>query len=448
MVENKVYTIQEITDTIDGNIQSIGEISVIGEITDNPRPYPGSGHYYLQITDGRNVFNFNVWASKVASIDLLAKGKLSKGMKIIITGTIHGYGPRSNYSLWCTKIEEAGVGDEKTKLDNLIKRLKAEGAFERPKKTLPKYIKKVAVVTAIGGAVIHDIESSLISKFPDTKILEYDCKVTDPESIAVQIKNADKSDADTIIFGRGGDSSFNLSVYNDERVIRAILDCRKPVISAVGHQEDHPLANDMADISVGTPSKAGQCITDNNEETLGIIFDFRTRINNDYWNYINDKKLILANITNSIEKNDPIHRIRIYEQNVKNFKVKISKDVWNIIENKKLGLENMKSIPVKYHALLEEKKRPFDYLKPQITPRYQELVKSKHQDLLGVTREISNLNPLEVLLRGYSATYSGKNIVRSIEQVTQGDPVTIRLSDGIVNAVVESTEKMGLERKQ
>ena len=258
MAERKVFSVIEITRYIKSKLEgdfALRNVKISGEVSDCKEDK--KGHIYFTIKDDAAVMSCAMWMSKrSAGLDF----KLEKGQHIVVTGNIGVYERWGDYRLYADKIEKEGVGRLFEELEKLKLKLRAEGIFDGShKKPIPRYPKKIGIITSRTGAVIEDIKRTAREANPYVQLILYSAIVQGADAAATLIrgiKRFEEEGVDTIIIGRGGGSTEDLWCFNDEKLARTVYSCRIPVISAVGHQTDRTLVDEVSDLSVATPTAA------------------------------------------------------------------------------------------------------------------------------------------------------------------------------------------------
>ena len=319
--------------TLNTQIKSLLETTFInvyveGEISN--LTYHNSGHIYFSVKDSGSTISCVMFKGNAKYL----KFRLEVGQKIVINGTITVYTPRGSYQLMCNKIEPSGQGALALAYEQLKQKLKAKGYFEQSrKKILPKYPKKIALVTSATGAAIEDMKKVALHRWPLTQLILIPTIVQGENSkydIVESIKYADSLDVDLLVIGRGGGSIEDLWGFNEEIVAHAIYECKKPVISAVGHEIDFLISDFVADIRAATPSNAMEIVLpDINEhrmyiDTLSLDIESRTK------NIFSQKETELKSMFKLFEQNSIetkfkfiSEQINILKQNYKNYLIQI-----------------------------------------------------------------------------------------------------------------------------
>ncbi len=268
------------------------QVYVQGEISN--LTYHSSGHIYFSIKDESSTISCVMFRGNAKYL----KFALEVGMKIEISGNITVYAPRGNYQLLCNKIEPAGKGSLALAFEQLKQKLENKGYFNREiKKPIPKYPKKIAIVTSPTGAAIEDMKKVASHRWALVEFVLVPTLVQGSEAgfdIAKSIQYADNLSCDIMIVGRGGGSIEDLWAFNEEIVADAIYQAKTPIISAVGHEVDYLISDFVADIRAATPSNAIEiALPDMNEHRM-----YLDSLSSDYENTL--KNLILNKEQNVI----------------------------------------------------------------------------------------------------------------------------------------------------
>lgn len=331
-----VLSVSEITGLIKQTLEdNFSEVNVIGEIS-NFKAHV-SGHWYFTLKDSNAQVSCTMWRG----INNYVFFTPLDGMKVIIGGRVTVYPPRGSYQIDVRSMKPAGVGELQAAFEKLKQKLAAEGLFdEQFKKTIPKFPKKIGVVTAIDGAAFQDMKSIAARRYPLVEILIASCKVQGEgaaEEIAKNIKLLNQQkDIDLIIVGRGGGSLEDLWAFNEEVVARAIFDSRIPIISAVGHEIDFTISDFVADLRAATPSAAMELATPNKDELFAFIDEFSY--------YFPEKMLeIISNYREEITKSVSSYGFRIPQDLISNKSQQLDSLVYRFqsnYENKLLAVNN------------------------------------------------------------------------------------------------------------
>ena len=397
-----VLSITQVNEYIRGILDRDGllaNIAVRGEIS-NYKMYP-SGHHYFTLKDEGGALKCVMFKANAMRM----RFRPENGMKIIAMGKVSVFPRDGAYQLYCAAMMLDGVGDLHAAFEQLKAKLGSMGLFDPShKKPIPKAPGIIGIVTSEAGAAVHDMLRILHKRYPLTKVRLFPVRVQGveaPGEIAAAIRYANYHNlADVLIVGRGGGSMEDLWAFNDERVAYAIYESRIPVISAVGHEPDVTISDYVADLRAATPSNAAElAVPDQNalRQTLDAMSDAMASALN---RQIKTNRRHLQTLSQSRSLTSPL----------------------GYLEQRKDSLSNMQT------RLLAAQNR------------YLSL---RRQHFVGYTAKLDAMSPLKVLSRGYAmAQLEDGNLLRSVNQVKQGDKATISLGDGTLETqILEVKEK-------
>ena len=417
-MEEEYISVSELTDHIKKLLNSdsyLKQVYVRGEIS-NFKRY-SSGHCYFSLKDEGSVIPgvmFYGYASKL-------KFEPENGMKVLVRGYVDVYKSRGNYQLYAQRIIEDGFGELHIAFEQLKKELKEAGYFDESlKKPIPKFPKKIGVVTAATGAAIRDIVTTIKRRWPLCEIILFPSLVQGnlaANNIVRQIFVADKEfDLDTLIVGRGGGSIEDLWAFNERIVAKAILACETPVISAVGHEIDWTIADYVADIRAATPTAAAEIAVPDIKEISSKVYNLDSRAKNVMAKQLNDNLEKFERIKNRPLFRNPymIHERKTMDLDfIKGRLVSSSKEM---IHSNQMRLSKVKSSNV--------------FRNPQSILDKKTINLSRNIDKLKV------LNPLLTIQRGYAVARSKGKVVSHAKDLNKDDEVELQFKDGKVNTRV------------
>ena len=376
---------------------ALQRLCVKGEVSNCK--YHSSGHIYFTIKDKASQLSCVMFSTYRKNLGF----RLQEGQNVIVQGNISVYERDGKYQMYAVGITQEGAGQRYEEYEKLKKRLLAEGLFDDSRKRqIPKYAKKIGVVTAQTGAVIQDICNVSHRRNPYIQILLYPARVQGEgahRTIIRGLQYFDTTDVDTVIIGRGGGSMEDLWEFNQEALAYAIAKTHKPVISAVGHETDTTIADFAADLRAPTPSAAAEL----------AVFSWRE-----------------------------------FEMGLKEFRYSLNWQMENILQLKKMKLKQYETILG--HAgpkdMLAQKRMELGEFADQL--QYiieQKLLSAKHQMELYI-EELKGLSPLYKLQGGYSyvSDLDGNNI-RSVQGLKEGQQVRLTMADGKAVAEVREIAK-------
>ena len=375
----------------------LNRIYIKGEVSNCK--YHTSGHIYFSLKDESGSIACIMFAGQRSGLAF----KMQDGQQVIVLGSVTTYERDGKYQLYAKEIILDGAGLLYEKFEALKRELGEMGMFAPEyKQPIPKFAKKIGIVTAPTGAAIRDIMNISARRNPYVQLILYPALVQGDgaaASIVEGIEMLDKHGVDVIIVGRGGGSIEDLWAFNEEPVARAIFNCRTPIISAVGHETDTTIADYVADMRAPTPSAAAEL----------AVFEYQA-----LENYLEELHLKL--------KKALYQKLQIERMKLERYRIKM-----NYLHPKmKLREKQQRSVEIeqKLRNIMEKK-----------------LNLAKQRLAIQIER-MKGASPLAKLNQGFSYVSSENgNVVKSIEQVQLEDKLTIYMTDGIVKAKVEDTMK-------
>ncbi|NQY20616.1 MAG: exodeoxyribonuclease VII large subunit [Campylobacteraceae bacterium] len=330
--------------TLNNQIKSLLETTFMGAYVEGEisnLTYHASGHIYFSIKDESSSISCVMFKGNARYL----KFNLEMGMKVLISGSISVYTPRGSYQLMCTKLEPSGQGALALAYEQLKSKLQLKGYFDSSnKKTLPKYPKKVALVTSGTGAAIEDMKKIAIHRWPLVEFILIPTLVQGDGSacdIVQGIKIADKLACDVIVVGRGGGSKEDLWSFNEEIVCDAIYEANTPIVSAVGHEIDHLLSDFVADVRAATPSNAIEIILPDINEHRMYLDSLRNDLSSTFRYSLEKKENEIINYKKLYEQNSISTKFTFVESEINILKNNFNKFFEQIIYNKELVKENL-----------------------------------------------------------------------------------------------------------
>lgn len=396
----QVYTVSQVNSYIKSIIAReyvLGSIIIRGEISNCK--YHSSGHIYFTLKDAGSRIACVMFAGSRRSLTFT----LADGMSVLASGSIGVYERDGKYQLYVSSIVKDGVGILYDRLEKLKEKLSKEGLFnDIHKKPIPFYSDVVGIVTASTGAAVRDIVNIAKRRNPYVKLILYPVHVQGDEAaeeIAHAIAELDKLSPDVIIVGRGGGSFEDLFAFNEEVVVRAVYECKTPIISAVGHEVDTALSDYAADLRAPTPSAAAELAVCE----IDSVFD-----------KIEDCKRTL---------------VRLMEK-----KLEFSRSKLEFYETH-----------MKYHRpdeMLRQKRQFVSDMWDRLDGIISLTLERRKTKLMALSDKLNVLSPLNRLSGGYAyVTDENGAPLKSISKVKSGDDVIINISDGKIITTVNEVKE-------
>ncbi len=397
----------EIKELIEANLDSV---CVCGEVSNCKAA--SSGHVYLTLKDETAQLSAVMWRTAAGKLPF----RLQDGMQVIAMGAIEVYPARGSYQLIISRLFPQGVGALELALRQLKEKLAAEGLFalER-KRPIPRLPRRIALVTSPQGAAVRDMLQIITRRWPSANIVIVPVAVQGPNAapeIAAALGYVHLiPDVDVVICGRGGGSLEDLWAFNEELVARAIVACRIPVISAVGHEIDVTIADLVADVRALTPSEAAELVVPNHADVLAALDGARGRLAEALKQRAIRARLRLDALASRPVLKNPGQRIRQLMESVDDLDDRMQRAIRQRVEHAK-------------------------------------------QNVTGIAQALDALSPLGVLARGYSLTFQtpavefsastpqeGRKLVRRAVDLQPGDRLLTYLQEGRVISRVEQIQE-------
>ncbi|MEO8595039.1 MAG: exodeoxyribonuclease VII large subunit [Candidatus Solibacter sp.] len=438
--ERRVFSVSELNGAIrqvlDG---AFSDIAVTGEVSG--LKIAASGHYYFTLKERES----QVKAVAFRSAHRFWKCQPQDGLAVLARGRIDVYEARGEYQLIVELLEPQGLGALQLAFEQLKKKLAAEGLFSADRKRpLPRFPRRIGIVTSPRGAAIADMVQILTRRFPGIHIRLYPALVQGEGSVEEVVRGIEYFSRtkwpDVLIVGRGGGSLEDLWTFNEEAVARAIAVCAVPVISAVGHETDITIADFVADLRAPTPSAAAELVCCTREELLERIQAARGQAGQHlrYRLAMWERRLRQQGIDRAL---GILHR-RIGRglQQTDDFEYRLRERMRAAIEYSERARRS-----------LDERLRHFD-ARPRLAADRRRIEAARHTAtqrigakltrhrgrLDQLTAKLSQLSPLVVLERGYAIVSNESGVLRDAAEVAPGSEIQIKLHRGTLDATVKS----------
>lgn len=349
-----------------------------------------------------------------------------EGMKVNAVGRIQVYEPSGTYSIILEQMTPDGIGELFLAYEQLKKKLAAEGLFQLPKRPLPVFPKKIAVVTSPTGAVIEDIARTVQRRFPMAQVVLFPALVQGDQAAASVVKQIKRIDAsgeyDTLIVGRGGGAIEDLWAFNDETLARTIAAAKIPIISSVGHETDNTLADLVADHRAATPTAAAELATPVTlAQLVARLNELQLRLTVRMKALITSRQQRLARVAQRPIFQQPDRLYVGYNQRVDQLSQRLSQQMQQRLVTAQHQLDN-----------LTQRQRQLR----------QTLLQAPREKVQLLTAKLDLMSPLKILTRGYVVLSKADQVVRHVDELQPEDKVTVRLADGQATAKIIETSQL------
>ncbi|MDR0690939.1 MAG: exodeoxyribonuclease VII large subunit [Streptococcaceae bacterium] len=445
MTQQQYLTVSTLTKYIKTKFDKdpyLDRVFLTGEIS-NFRLRPK--HQYFSLKDEKAVIGATMWAGIFAKL----KFQPEKGMKVLVVGRVSVYELSGSYSIIIEHMEPDGKGALFEAFRQLQEKLSQEGLFKAEyKQAIPRFPKRIAVLTSPSGAVIRDIITTVRRRYPIAQIVLFSTIVQGQESAASIVANIkwveELGHFDTMIIGRGGGSIEDLWSFNEEGVVRAIFEAKTPIISSVGHETDTTLADLVADMRAATPTAAAELATPVLTDLLVYLQQKRQLLSTYTVNFLKQKQERLTRVQKSYIFKQP-HRL--YEKNA----IRLDQVTQRLIILTKDRLQKEQKHVLQLRSTLKEKspEKQLTLAKQKISfqaqalhkgiSRYMQIQEIKVQNAI---QALNLLSPLKIMGRGFAYTTSTEHaVVNSVKTLKKDEELLLHYVDGIAKAKVVKVDE-------
>ncbi len=374
---------------------SFSKVMVKGEVTNYQDKNAKTIMFSLK--DENSILHCKMWKNVAKE---KVKFQLCAGKQVAVVGNLELYEAAGLTQVNATDVYEIGAGAAALALEQLKARLEAEGLFNVDiKKPIPKFPKKVGIVTSKNGQARQDIEKVARKRNPYIELFLYDARVQGENAVptlVMGIRTLDQMGFDTIIVGRGGGSDEELGAFNDEQVVRAVFEAKTPIISAVGHQGNYSLTDLAADLRVATPSEAAEMAVPDVAATINRLKMLQKAINDNMRSNLQRRKDGLKTQKAKLEGHNPVRLLKERQERLKNLTTTLDQKILMVYRNKKSRCELL-------------------------------------------IAQLHGLSPTAKLVKGFGYITVKDEPVVSVSGVNKGDELKVRIHDGVIVSTVSET---------
>jgi exodeoxyribonuclease VII large subunit len=442
-----VYTPTELNREVRMHIEAgFPRILLEAEVSNLSRP--ASGHLYFTLKDERAQVRCALFRSAAAR----SRVHLENGMQVLARGHISLYEPRGDFQMIVDSVREAGEGALLRRLEELKKKLEAEGLFDPAhKRPLPRFPQRIGVVTSPRGAAVRDILHVLERRWPLARVRLYPVLVQGagaPAEIREAILAANRHGwADVLICGRGGGSLEDLLAFNDESVARAVQASAIPVVSAVGHETDFSICDFVADLRAPTPSAAAELATPDQHALREAFTRHERQLIRRLADRLQRDAQRLDHLAHRLQQRHPAVRLAEQSRRLESLGAALSRNIRQSLEGQRLQLQGAArrlatQQPGRRLAVLRER---LEAARRALQRGAEHSLRTRRRHLQELARTLQAVSPLATIGRGYAvitAAESGQ-VVSSVTQTRPGAAVTAELKDGWLDCTVEVIRESG-----
>ena len=441
-VEPKEMGVAEITAHIVEALKrdtSLSNVIVRGELSNFKYSGP---HAYFSISEKDCLLNCVMFNA----LYKLGHRKIEDGTLIKVYGSIRVYTKRGTYQLYAESIKEGtDYGALYRKLEELKRKLRAEGIFNKPKKPIPQFPKRIAVVSSRTSAAFRDVINTVKKRYPLAEILLFHTGVQGKEAVGETVQAlecADSSNADVVLLVRGGGSVEDLWNFNEEPIVRKLYEMKKPVITGVGHETDTTLVDYVADLRAPTPTGAAEMATPELLEISGIVQKNFKRLLSEIGTLISDSNERVSNLHAKLGSFSPKRLLALKMQKVQTalndiYRFMVTK-IERSVHNVRRASDALKyAKPVRTTEVFPDK---VESLWKMTKHLFLTKMDKRASEVMRIKGELKLHDPNEPLKRGYSMVFKGNSVVRTVTQVKMNDLLTVIFKDGNVSSRVEEVK--------
>ena len=374
---------------IEGDVR-LNNVYVTGEISNFKNHYQ-SGHFYFTLKDNDAQIRCVMFRAYACRVPFMVRD----GLKVVLRGRVSLYEKDGQYQFYAEEMHEQGLGDISLQFQQIKEKLEKEGLFlEENKRQIPAFPQRIAVITSDTGAAVQDILNITARRYPLCEIMLCPVAVQGENAVPSMIDALERvyalGNCDTIIIGRGGGSIEDLWAFNSEALARKIYESPIPVISAVGHETDFTICDFVADLRAPTPSAAAELAVPDSTEIISKLDKYNSLLKNGLLLKYNGQKAKFDALAN-------------------------------------------KSILSKPFNITESRSETVDRLFDKMLNAYKGIISREKSRYVSNVAKLDALSPLKVLSRGYSIAEVNGKVIKSVNDISNGDKFKLKLSDGTVN---------------
>ncbi|PSW05851.1 exodeoxyribonuclease VII large subunit [Photobacterium rosenbergii] len=439
---DRIYTVSSLNAQVRLILENeMGVVWLVGELSNLSMPV--SGHWYFTLKDSRAQVKCAMFKGSNRRVTF----KPANGTQVLVKARLSLYEPRGDYQLIIESMQPEGDGRLQQQFEQLKMNLAAEGLFAQTlKQPLPEQPQRVGIVTSKTGAALHDILNVLQRRDPSLPVVIYPT-IVQGEGAAISIAQAigranARRECDVLIVGRGGGSLEDLWAFNEEIVARTIAASQIPIVSAVGHEVDVTIADFVADVRAPTPSAAAELISRDMGFQTQKISQKVQQLQHAMRHYLAGKQAQTIRLQHRLDRQHPQVRLNQQQQQLDELagklelamKQRLSRHQQNIDRNNyKLSLNSPANI-------VQAQQNRLERLQQRLQDGMDRRLLNASHKLALAAEKLETVSPLATLGRGYSITRNTKGqVIRSAEQVKQGDNLRTTLADGEIHSVVSGS---------
>ncbi len=439
--KNNIYTVSrlngEVREILEGQL---GKIWLNGEISNFSAP--SSGHWYLTLKDHSSQIRCAMFKGKNQSV----RFKPINGQQVLVRGAISVYEPRGDYQLLIESMLPAGDGMLAQQFEALKMKLAAQGLFAADtKRSLPKNIQRIGVITSPTGAAIRDVLHVLARRDPSIEVIIYPTQVQGENADlnicqAINMANT-RHEVDVLLLTRGGGSLEDLWCFNSEALAHTIYNSALLVVSAVGHEVDTTISDYVADVRAPTPSAGAELLSQDSENKSQRLSTVLARLKQSASHYQLKQEKRLNTLEHRLQRLDPKRTLEQFEQRFDEMQLRLesalSQRLHRLARRQQLLVSRLELQSPKHKLNLESNR--LSYLATRLQDSMQDILNQSQQRMKYAAHQLETVSPLATLSRGYSITTDARaQVIEDAAKLNIGDSIHTRLLHGqVVSKVID-----------
>lgn len=439
-----VYTVTRLNNEVRTLLErGLGVVWVEGELSNFSQP--SSGHWYFSLKDRDAQVRCAMFRMKNSALGFTPKA----GQHVIARGRVSLYEPRGEYQLIVDTLEEAGLGALQREFERLKAKLAAEGLFaSERKRSVPRFPRRIAVVTSPTGAAVRDIINILARRYPPAAVLVYPTAVQGAAAApaivqALQLAST-RMECDVLILARGGGSLEDLWAFNDERVARAIRACAIPVVTGIGHEIDFTIADFAADARAPTPSGAAELVAPDKVACLEALSRMQARISACMRRELRAVSTRFSNVSARLTQAHPGMRLAHQAQRLDDLEQRLTSAAHAVLHMRRHRVNEAYTSLVQHspERLAREFRRRHEALDSRLHRAVSEYLSRRSHRIDLAQRTLNAASPLATLARGFAiVTRADGTLVTDAASVEPGEEIDARLASGRLRARVTGSRQ-------
>jgi len=438
--ERFVYTVSALNREVRTLLErQFGVIWIAGELSNLSQP--SSGHWYFSLKDEDAQVRCAMFRQRNLSVAFTPRA----GQQVLARGRVSLYEPRGDFQLIVEHLEEAGIGALKREFERLKAKLAAEGLFaEARKRPLPRFPRRIGIVTSPSGAAVRDVLNILRRRYPPAAVLIYPTPVQGaaaaPTIVDALALASEREECDVLILARGGGSLEDLWAFNDERVARAIHASKIPVVTGIGHEIDFTIADFVADIRAPTPSGAAELVTPDRGDVLRMLARTADRLDVAAKRELRTLATLLSSVIKRLSLAHPLSRIQQHAQRLDDLEQRLAGAARGGLHRERHRLSEVLARLITHSP--EHRVREYRMRQAALASRLdhalaERMARAAHRLDLA-QRGLNAVSPLATLTRGFSIVTRVADgvLLTDSASVGLGEQIEARLARGRVRARV------------